>query len=642
MTPSPAPAEPDTPHNGGAPTPPNGAANSTRTGAPATEGQSDRAVRRRTGLALTLGAVAQVALYLFAGRNVVGPTLHPDGDGYLLIARIIAGGPEASIFEARTIGYPLLIAPVYWFVDDPYSVFRGVQMVNAGLIVATFLLTYLFGRRVLGMRPLLAGATAGVATSLPAAHLFGLLVLTEAAFTPAVVGWLLLLHGWLVNTHTVDRRRTWLAVGAGACTTYLYLVHSRALVLVALYLAVVAVLALLRWVRPWDAAASIGGLVGVFLIGSLVNRWVGDRAYPEPLGSIMDRPIQGLTTVPGMVRSISDGAGQVWYLMLSTWGMAAVGVAFAATLTYRSLARTSPVRHGEIGDGDERREVVRARLAVVVVVLLSTIAVALTTAAALPDENRVGNHMYGRYLSQFTTVWVMIGLGALLNAGWRRAAVLVAQGTALVLVTCYMVLAYAGTDVGREAYYAVDLPEVSLLGGSFSSLHMARASVMALFLLTCVTLATALPKRTLVRVTAAGLVGVAVASAAATVYLGRTIAEIPSDRQYGEHTTELVRDAGARPGDVVVASTDLDWAVLIMQQREIYWTAVRRFDARHPVPPGLPSNSRLYRFRDIPADTTLYIAPWEDRRGRDWDGTKWGWRMIVFDERRQFAVWRRA
>jgi hypothetical protein len=200
-----------------------------------------------------------------------------------------------------------------------------------------------------------------------------------------------------------------------------------------------------------------------------------------------------------------------------------------------------------------------------------------------------------------------------------------------------MVLAFAGDDMAREAYYAVDMPEISLLGGSYTSPHMARAAAFALVVLAGLAATLAARVHVWPGLNTTALVAALAVSAVSSTILAYHIAQVPSERQYGKSMVQLVRDAGAHPGDVVVTSTDLDWAVLIMQQREIYWTKVRRFDQRLYTPPG-----HIVDFRAVPADATFFIAPWHDRRGYDWDGSLYGWHMVATDPRHGWAAWRRG
>jgi hypothetical protein len=89
---------------------------------------------------------------------------------------------------------------------------------------------------------------------------------------------------------------------------------------------------------------------------------------------------------------------------------------------------------------------------------------------------------------------------------------------------------------------------------------------------------------------------------------------------------QLVRDAGVRPGELVVC----DGHVLARfnHQREVYWRSMPIIDVLAD---------------PIPADATIVVAPWQTGDpGQDWDGTAQGWRRLAEDPVLHWAVWRRG
>ena len=87
----------------------------------------------RWGLLLGLGWLIQAGLRMWFSRGQVTPLANPDESAYLIAARVLAGGPGVD-FSGSTLyqgGYPLLIAPVYWFTKNPVSVYHAVLAINA-------------------------------------------------------------------------------------------------------------------------------------------------------------------------------------------------------------------------------------------------------------------------------------------------------------------------------------------------------------------------------------------------------------------------------------------------------------------------------------------------------------------------------
>src|SRR5215472_12101516 len=102
---------------------------------------------------LLFGFILQVGWRLHLSLPVTGPIAHGDEDGYMLGARVLAGGPAAALPQwsiMREMGYPLVIAPIYWFVQQPTQVYIGVHIVDALLMALNFPLLYLLGRRLFG------------------------------------------------------------------------------------------------------------------------------------------------------------------------------------------------------------------------------------------------------------------------------------------------------------------------------------------------------------------------------------------------------------------------------------------------------------------------------------------------------------
>jgi hypothetical protein len=87
-------------------------------------------------LLLALGWLVQAGLRVWFGRMQVGPLANPDETAYLVAARVLAGGPAADLSNSTMYqgGYPLLLAPVYWFTSNPTTVYHA--MLAFGVCVA--------------------------------------------------------------------------------------------------------------------------------------------------------------------------------------------------------------------------------------------------------------------------------------------------------------------------------------------------------------------------------------------------------------------------------------------------------------------------------------------------------------------------
>ena len=176
------------------------------------------------------------------------------------------------------------------------------------------------------------------------------------------------------------------------------MVHSRGLVLLAGYAAVGAFIA---WRRP----AARGSVAAAALI-ALVHR--GRGLDPEPLPRLghlpggRPQPVRSDGEPPGTAcraRSTCSRwqAGQLWRLVLDSWGIAGIGLVAALAVIARRGVRT-----------DLR---IMAGLAVAV-----TAVIACTAPAALPPDQSQ-TWASGRYLDGMIITFFLVGAVVLLRAG---------------------------------------------------------------------------------------------------------------------------------------------------------------------------------------------------------------------------------
>ncbi|MEV5827135.1 hypothetical protein AB0L25_16300 [Spirillospora sp. NPDC052242] len=495
---------------------------------------------------LVLGFLAQASVRLWFARGRTGPAANPDETGYLVAARWLAGGPggDLSGFTFYQGGYPLLLAPAYWFSRDPATVYTIVMAINAVAGAALFPLGYAAARR-LGLGPRAALPVSFGAALLPASAFFGAFALTDALLPALVLGWLLALDRFALRGRLPD------AVLASLVVAYASAVHTRGTVLLAVHLAALAALLVLRR-GARGAAAGLAVAAAGYALGAAGNALLRDALYPggaRDLGGVLTAR---LTTPDGQAWALSGAAGQVWYLIVSTWGLAGVGlVALAAVVVRRRTAAPD-------------RITAAAALAAVC-------GVAYAASAALPDEHRVGNFAYGRYLACTATVFALVGAATLLRARPRAAAGAGAGALVLLAGTALWVGGYAGERLRTHAFIGFDFPEITFLTRDRAALDLAEASLAAGALLVALAMLARLPRPAVL----AGL-ALAATNLAALVFL------------FGP-APERVRPAPPLPGPAaggVVADRSLHWAIKVRLRHPVWWTDVGSFDVRAGRPPA--------------------------------------------------------
>ncbi|MEV7783289.1 phospholipid carrier-dependent glycosyltransferase, partial [Kitasatospora sp. NPDC088351] len=158
--------------------------------------------------ALLVGYAVEVLFRLVLVRHLNYPSVHPDEDSYLVLARVLAGRPTTEMPVGVVIpgGYPLLISPALRIADDPVTAYHLVMGINALLNALVFPLAFLALRR-LGLRRLLAYVFAGVTALLPPVIFYSEFAMSDTVLPVLILAWLLCMHGWLSDGPV--KRRAW-------------------------------------------------------------------------------------------------------------------------------------------------------------------------------------------------------------------------------------------------------------------------------------------------------------------------------------------------------------------------------------------------------------------------------------------------
>ncbi|MGC4952436.1 hypothetical protein ACLQ2P_04350 [Actinomadura citrea] len=537
---------------------------------------------------LAAGMLAQAAVRLWFAWARTAPAANPDETGYLLAARLLAGGPGGDL-SGNTFyqgGYPLLLAPAFWFSHDPATVYTTVMAINAVLGAALFPLGYAAARRF-GPARRSALPLAFAAALLPATTFFGAFALADAVLPTLVLAWLLALDRCVRNGRAGDAA---LASLVAACTAT---VHTRGSVLLAVHAAALLGMALPG--RRRIRAALAGGAVAVagYAAGAALNAHVRAELYPRGARDLTGILTSRLTTLPGQEWALSGAVGQLWYLIVSTWGLAGAGlVAVAAALARRRTPAADRLMAG--------------------VLLATTCGIAYASSAALPDEHRVGNFAYGRYLACVALVYALAGATALARLARGPAIRLAAAGALLLEGAALWVTAYAGERLRTHAFIGFDFPEVTFLTADRGALHLHEAALAALALLGGLLVLSRLDRTALTAVALAG-----VNLAALTFALGPHARRVPAGPPL----------PGPASGGVV-ADASLGWAVRTALMYPVWWTRLGAFDVRAGRPPAPGVCTVVVPLPDgTPPEASwpAHPAGWRPHAGRFWASSWVSW-----------------
>jgi len=571
-----------------------------------------RRASRRWVVLLVAGWLCQAGLRAWFGRMQVMPLANPDETAYLIAARVLAGGPGANLSGSTLYpgGYPLLITPVYWFTSNPATVYHAVLMINAAISAAILPLGYLACRR-LGLDRPAAYGVATVAALVPAGFFYSQYAMTDAVFPVITLAWLLATHSWL--TASSARSRYAAAAGSALLAGFAYMVHSRGLVLLAGYAAVGAFIA---WRRPAArGSVAAAALIALGVAGAAwgLNHYLASAIYPEGARSLSGQMASRLHSVQGTIHALEMAAGQLWRLVLDSWGIAGIGLVAALAVIARRGVRT-----------DLR---IMAALAVAV-----TAAIACTAPAALPSDQSQ-TWASGRYLDGMIITFFLAGAVVLLRAGWRPIL-----GCALCTVVSFVVAAvtvatYAGSSLPTSGFgSAFNFAEPAVLTQNWTQASVLLASAVTLGLLAC-WVAFALAARRWRAVIPVFGACVAAVSLVAVAQMTSQVSQASTVQAQAVNVP--VSASGVRPGEQVAVSSDLGWQAWVPLAYQVSWTKLQFFDPASQSPP---------------AGVTVVEMPWPDGQSAQpaqpaqasWPHAPAGWRVVASNQAGGWVLWRKA
>lgn len=351
-----------------------------------------------------------LALNLYVMWGTTWPAFPFDEVTLLQMSRMVAG--EAVPDIVRGAGYypawAIVIAPIWWFTDDPSTGYQASLYVGVLVSVATIWPLSRIVER-LGVHRHAAIVVASFVMALPARTIQADYSMSERLVTLVLV--VCVLAAYRVAERPTYARHAVFALALGV----LLLSHVR----MSVVLGAAAVWLLLRAAR--HLRVSLAGLAMVVLAYVLA----------DSIGNSMNEALLGRSVTRGdaLLERIGDsrwqlflrtGIGQSWYQSLASYGMIAFGVVVVGLLVWREL------RAWRFGG---TTFVLGAMLLVVFVSLAQW---ANDFWLYVAPWTRLDVWVYGRYIDPIATVLVAIGLGALVR-GLPRWALLAGVGLNLLV-----------------------------------------------------------------------------------------------------------------------------------------------------------------------------------------------------------------
>ncbi len=561
--------------------------------------------RWRWVLLLVAGWLVQAGLRAWLSRAQVVPLATPDESAYLISARIMSGGVAAN-FSYSTLypaGYPLLIAPVFWFTHNPATVYHAVLLgINAPLSALVMPLGYVACRR-LGLERPWAFGVAMVAALLPAALFYSEYAMTDAIFPVLVLGWLLAVHSWLTARSSVASYAA--AVGSALLAGYAYAVHSRGAIMVAGFVLAGVFVFWRRLVPRASAVAAAVALCVPLGVARLLNHHLSSVMYPSGPRTLAGEALIRLRSVHGVVFVAEMAIGQLWRFVLDGWGVSGLGLAFAVFVV---------ARRGFPSD-------LRIVAALAAGVALVT---AVTSPAALPPTQPQA-WASGRYLDGLVVAFFLAGAVVLLRAAPRRVLIAAACVVPPTLLAALVVSVYAGSSVPTSGFGAAFVfAEPAVLTQNWTQASVLLATAVAFVLLACAVVLSRWGRRG----HGVLLAGLGAVSLVATLQMTSHISQASTPGQE-RNITAIVSGTGLRPGQHLAIGTGLSWVTWMPQAYEVWWAPLQFFQAGSSGPP---------------ADATVVEVGWPGGQpaAASWPTAPAGWRVVLTDRTDGWVAWRQG
>jgi hypothetical protein len=584
-----------------------------------------RRTARRWALLVAVGWLIEFGIRLWFSRGQSVPLANPDESAYLIAGRVLAGGP-ATDFSYSTLyqgGYPLLIAPVYWFTSNAVAVYHSVLVINAAISALLMPLAYVTGRRLGLVRPA-AYAVALVTALLPAGLFYAEYVMTDAIYPVLVLGWLLAVHSWL--TARSARGQYLAAAGSALLAGYSYAVHSRGTVMVLTYVVLAALVFWRRLAPRRTVVAAAVVLVASCGAGWLLNRYLSSVMYPEGTRDLTAQMASTLHSVDGAINVFEMAAGQFWRLVLDSWGLAGIGLIASLTVIVRRRFRT-----------DLR---IMAGLCAAV-----TLITAVTAPAALPvDQSQTWAS--GRYLDGMIVTYFVVGAVVLLRSQPRFILACAGATAVLTGLTAVIVSVYAGQSIPTGTFPGgFNFGEPAVLAQNWSSANVFTSTAVGLGLL-AVWVALALAARrwsTVIRgvpvsraLRTLAVAGLAAVSLVAVTQMTSHVSQANTPSQE-RSTTGFVAATGLKPPDQIAVAftvginlpaTDVPYYLWAPQAFEVSWTELEFFNPAQAPPAGV--------------DVVETGWPAGKPASAGWPDHPAGWRIVASDQAAGWVAWRKS
>ncbi len=273
-------------------------------------------------LEIGVSYLALVCFHVVMSLFMKGPLILADEMGYLGNARYLLGKgvmPNmvgADFFHA---GYSILISPAFWLSSDPKRVYSFVLIINSIMISSLFLFLYYWLRHVLLLDHKISVWASLVTSFYPPFLLQSNIAWAENALIPLFILPAIFLH------FMVKRRSLTIGILFGFSVSFLYTVHPRPLLLLLISAFYLIYLVRLGYLPFMIGAISLITLLSNYLVTVSLHGYLRSLGWAAGGTPSINRMLAQLLNIQGLLKTVVLMATQLWYLTVSTYGLAIVG-----------------------------------------------------------------------------------------------------------------------------------------------------------------------------------------------------------------------------------------------------------------------------------------------------------------------------
>ena len=383
---------------------------------------------------VTAGALACIvgAFIVSIALRMSGPTVHPDEWGSLINGQVLIGHTEAPIPTGSfyPAGYGLVTGLGAFLTGSMAGAYRFSLLANVVCAVATAWSAGYLARRGFGASKSMSRLVMALVFVMPGTLVSAMFSWPEIAIRLAYVGLVLAVV-------SVSRSRSMTRVASlGLYVGLLPGLHGRFTLLVPIVGLVVLWWLVEAMITRMTAVVTLVTTATGYLLARSMNRFVKSAVYLESynqenrlLGRLF-RP----SVWPALLRTM---VGQSWYLVATTFGLAAVGVVYAVLTLKRGPSLRTIVRDPE-----------RTGLLFVVV---ATTSVIFTGGLQLLYGNRGDHLIYGRYVEMLAPVLIALACVGLERKYRESQFVWFLSAISILVFALFYVLIDGGDGVKASA-----------------------------------------------------------------------------------------------------------------------------------------------------------------------------------------------